>query len=70
MDMKQTNSHVSLQVGDLVRVLDGTHDAAMPQSRTGLIVEVTGTSGKSWVYMVQFGTSILRFHGMFLEKVS
>ena len=60
-----------IKVGDLVRVVDGTHDPAMPAHRTGLIVEVIGTwSSTSWIYMVQFGTSILRFHGMFLEKVS
>ena len=72
--MKQTNNHVSLQVGDLVRVRDGTHDPAMAPSRTGLIVEVVAATGRhaapGQVYMVQFGASILKFHPMFLEKVS
>ena len=59
-----------IKVGDLVRVLDGTHDPAIPAHRTGLIVEIGGGERLRWVYMVQFGTSILRFHVMFLEKVS
>ena len=73
MDMKQTNSYASFQVGDLVRVLEGTHDSAMPRSRTGLIVEVVASTDRlsttGQVYMVQFGASILKFHPMFLEKV-
>ena len=80
--MKQTNNHssfqvgdlVRFQVGDLVRVRDGTHDPAMAQSRTGLIVEVVALTGRyaapGHAYMVQFGASILKFHPMFLEKVS
>jgi hypothetical protein len=59
-----------LQPGDLVRVKEGTHAPQMPESRTGLIVEVVGTSGINGIYMVKFGTSILRFHGMFLERIT
>ena len=64
------------EAGDLVRVIEGTHDPAMPAHRTGLVVEVitVATSPNAdWpaaVYMVRFGTSILKFHSMFLEKVS
>ena len=62
MDMNK-----ALKVGDLVRVLEGTHDRYLPPSRTGLIVEVIGGHP---VYGVQFGDEILRFHHMFLQKLS
>ena len=65
-----------LKVGDLVRVAEGTHDAKMPPSRTGLIIETI--IEKAWndekapvgmfkVWMTNGET--LRFHEMFLEKV-
>jgi len=63
-----------LRAGDLVRVKEGTDAPGMPESRTGLIVEVvthpSETAPRSGIYMVQFGTSILRFHQMFLERIS
>ena len=62
----------SLQVGDLVRVIETTHDDGMPSSRTGLIVEVVApdTVVGTGIYMVRFGSYNLKFHAMFLEKVS
>jgi hypothetical protein len=65
-----------LEVGDLVRVLDGTHDPAMPAHRTGLVMEVVISEAEGArdlrgpLYRVQFGASILKFHPMFLEKIS
>jgi hypothetical protein len=61
------------RVGDLVRVLDGTHDPALPSHRTGLVVEVLETTSHSVgnnIYNVQFGASILKFHPMWLEAVN
>ena len=65
---KQTNE--PLRAGDLVRVKEGTAAPDLPESRTGLIVEVVATSGINGIYMVKFGTSILRFHQMFLERIT
>lgn len=69
MDMSE-----ALKVGDLVRVLEGTHDSYLPPSRTGLIVEVISdhpaNPSFNGVYGVQFGREILRFHYMFLQKLS
>jgi hypothetical protein len=64
-----------LEVGDLVRVTDGTHDPAMSEHRTGLIVEVITESvagfprSKGPLYMVRFGEATIKFHPMFLQKV-
>lgn len=64
-------------MGDLVRVIEGTHDHAMPRSRTGLVVEVVESAvghaagpPPTSLYVVQFGASTLRFHPMWLEKIS
>jgi hypothetical protein len=65
-----------LQVGDLVRIREGTHDPGLPAHRTGLIVEVLTTKGeRTWreggvLYHIQFGPSILKFHPMWVEKIS
>ena len=65
-----------LKIGDLVRVTEDTHDARMPPSRTGLIVETI--IEKAWndekahvgVYMVYMTNGErLKFHEMFWEKV-
>ena len=69
-----TKTSKPFRVGDLVKVLEGTHDPSLPKSRTGLVVEVlTGraplTSKSGTVYMVRFGTSVLKFHPMWLVKV-
>ena len=65
-----------LKIGDLVRVTEDTHDARMPPSRTGLIVETI--IEKAWndekahvgVYMVYMTNGErLKFQEMFLEKV-
>ena len=69
---KQTNE--PFRAGDLVRVKEGTSTPDMPESRTGLIVEVvthpSERAPRSGIYMVKFGTSILRFHQMFLERIT
>jgi hypothetical protein len=72
MATKQTNKSELLQVGDLVRVRETTHDDALPPSRTGLIVEVVAPDPMvgTGIYMVRFGSYNLKFHAMFLEKVS
>ena len=63
------------EVGDLVRVIEGTHDPALPSHRVGLVVEVQIPGNRKVsvdggnIYMVQFGTSILRFHEMWLDRV-
>ena len=73
MDTKTRNK--PLEVGDLVRIRPGTHDPDMPAHRTGLIVEVVAPDERPWrqgeiLYRVQFGTSILKFHPMWVEKFS
>ena len=66
----------SLALGDLVRVREGTHDPAMSEHRTGLIVEVIMESvagfprSRGPLYMVRFGEATIKLHPMFLEKVS
>ncbi len=74
MDTKHKHSAPEFQVGDLVRIRAGTSDPKLPSGRTGIIVVVVrdlyGTPMPSNVYDVQFGTSILRFHPMWLEKIS
>jgi hypothetical protein len=62
-------------IGDLVRVLDGTNDPMLPESRMGLVVEVVRSerqqsSRHKDLYNVQFGTKILCFHPMWLEHVT
>jgi hypothetical protein len=61
-----------LAVGDLVRVIEGTDDPKLPASRTGLIVEVVqeATVVGTGIYMVRFSTYNLKFHAMFLERIS
>ena len=65
-----------LNIGDLVRVTEDTHDSRMPPSRTGLIV--SQVCEEAWndekvpvgvfnVWMTNGET--LRFHEMFLVKV-
>jgi len=67
---------VKLKVGDLVRVSPETHDARMPSSRTGLIVEAI--KHKAWndevahvgLFMVLMTNGErLKFHEMFLERI-
>ena len=70
MDTTPKPTNEPLRAGDLVRVKEGTHAPDLPESRTGLIVEVIRTSGINGIYMVKFGTSILRFHQMFLERIT
>ena len=70
-------SRKDLKVGDLVRVRTGTHDERMPESRTGLIIEVGRE--KMWdnqyppdciykLWMTNGAT--LKFHEMFLERLA
>ena len=56
-----------LDIGDLVRVQEGTHDERLPKGRCGLIIE----RGGECVYKVWMTNGeTLRFHEMFLEKVT
>ena len=63
------------EVGDLVRVIEGTHDPALPAHRVGLVVEVQTPDNRKVsvdngnIYMIKFGASILRFHEMWLDRV-
>ena len=61
-----------LAVGDLVKVCGTTHDPNLPDSRTGLIIEVMqeATVVGTGIYIVRFGTYNLKFHSMFLERIS
>ena len=70
MGTKHKHSAPEFQVGDLVRIRPGTSDPKLPAGRTGIIVVVVRDLYASNVYDVQFGTSILRFHPMWLEKIS
>ena len=60
-------------IGDLVKIKDGTHQDTLPVHRTGMIVEV-GETSKSYTkaYTIVFlGTDIhLKFHEMFLEHLT
>ena len=75
MDTKTRNK--PLEVGDLVRIRPGVHDEWLPAHRTGLLVEVVAPdNNRIWIkgtvvlYRIQFGNKILRFHPMWVEKVS
>ena len=63
----------SFEIGDLVRIKEGTHQDDMPESRVGLIVGVAharSDAERHSVYEVQMGELILKFHQMFLQKLS
>ena len=68
---------MKFKVGDLVRVKDSTNDQDIPESRCGLIMERYAPRPNEkhmrytdiWNVLLTNG-SILRFHEMFLEKVS
>ena len=62
----------SFEIGDLVRIKEGTHQDDMPESRVGLIVGVAharSDAERHSVYEVQMGELILKFHQMFLEHL-
>tara|TARA_B000000557_G_scaffold229254_1_gene201261 strand:- start:7101 stop:7337 length:237 start_codon:yes stop_codon:yes gene_type:complete len=62
-------------VGDLVRVKEGTHQDSMPDSRLGVITKVSRDKGgfDTGVYTVLFassrGSTELTFWHKFLERV-
>jgi hypothetical protein len=66
------------KVGDMVRVKENTHDAAMPENRCGLIVsdgqppsrlhERSEAYTSIWRVLMTNGVT-LKFHEMFLESV-
>ena len=63
----------SFEIGDLVRIKEGTHQDDMPESRVGLIIGVAharSDAERHSVYEVQMGELILKFHQMFLQKLS
>ena len=62
----------NFEIGDLVRI-EGTHQDEMPESRVGLIIGVAharSDAERHSIYEVQMGDLILKFHQMFLEKLS
>ena len=75
----QRTMRKTFEKGDFVRVIDGTHDDRMPATRMGHIVEeyktiVHYTNKKPeptgiWKVFMTNGM-VLRFHEMYLEKVS
>lgn len=68
---------MKFKVGDLVRIKDSTSDKKIPENRHGLIVECHAPRDYAkhmgytdiWNILMTNG-NILRFHEMFLEKVS
>jgi hypothetical protein len=63
----------NFEIGDLVRIKEGTHQDEIPDSRVGLIVGVAHARSDAehrTIYEVQMGRSVLNFHQMFLEKLS
>ena len=70
---RSANKPYQLGVGDLVKIKEGTHDEQIPDHRIGLIVgrvtKVRSSDGDAHIYEVRVGHEILRFHGMWLEKV-
>ena len=69
-------SKAKLSVGDLVRVVETTHDPKLPPNRTGLIIEAIIEQAWNdlhapvgiWKVWMTNGET-LRFHEMFLEKI-
>jgi len=62
----------SFEIGDLVRIKEGTHQDDMPDSRVGLIIGVAharSDAERHTIYEVQMGELILKFHQMFLEHL-
>ena len=56
-----------LELGDLVKITEGTHQESMPECRTGLVVERVANS----VYRICFTNGqILKFHRMFIEIIN
>ncbi len=54
-------------IGDLVKISEGTHEESMPRHRTGIIVERVANS----VYMIRFTNGqILKFHRMFIRLIN
>tara|TARA_B100000989_G_C19505156_1_gene456138 strand:+ start:658 stop:888 length:231 start_codon:yes stop_codon:yes gene_type:complete len=70
--LKERTTLPKFKPGELVKVIDSTHDDRMPSHRTGLVLEEIPTS-KSYtkIYTILFvGTEIeLKFHEMFLERI-
>ena len=63
----------NFEIGDLVRIREGTYQDDMPESRVGLIVGVAharSDAERHSIYEVQMGDLILKFHQMFLQKLS
>tara|TARA_B100000131_G_scaffold242868_1_gene235444 strand:- start:59 stop:325 length:267 start_codon:yes stop_codon:yes gene_type:complete len=56
-------------VGDLVQISDGTHDARLPDNRTGLIISLVERRGEAICQILMTNGETLQFHGMFLKKV-
>ena len=54
-----------LEIGDLVKITEETHDDRMPDNRTGLIIEVERSFYKVWMT----NGETLKVHEMFLERV-
>lgn len=69
----------NLRVGMLVRIKEGTHDFAMPESRTGLLMgqqstlhHYTSTEPSTTnVWRIQFTNGkTLMFHAMYIEVIN
>jgi hypothetical protein len=65
--MVMENEKTLFQPGDLVEITDGTHTDALPDNRTGLIIERVANS----VYNIKFTNgNILKFHRMFIRLIN
>jgi hypothetical protein len=75
------SARYNLRVGMLVRIKEGTHDAALPKSRTGLLLEQHKSSiedficerqpEESNVWRVWFlNGKTLQFHAMYIEVIN
>jgi len=67
----------NFNIGDLVEVLDGTHQQELPDNRTGIIIQQNdglydmpeeGVGINVW-YVHFTNGCILKFHEMFLRKI-
>jgi|TARA_R110000824_G_scaffold52637_4_gene145894 hypothetical protein len=72
-------SQYNLRAGMLVRIKEGTHDIALPESRTGLLLErhvslidyTDRTPVLTNVWRVQFvNGKTLMFHAMYIEVIN
>tara|TARA_B100000941_G_C28014635_1_gene306970 strand:+ start:198 stop:449 length:252 start_codon:yes stop_codon:yes gene_type:complete len=73
--MENKQQRVNFEMGELVRVVEGTHQDGMPTNRIGVITDIhqDGSGTNTGVYTVLFassaGTLEMHFWHKFLQRV-